>query len=153
MTPNQSDLTKNHSGRKSLNQFSEALDVKHKTDVQRFGASKWKLKAIKTGNTLWSNISKRRGHSKINQKVKGALYNWILNNSHVVQSPIANNFPYVYIDSNSKTLMPKMLLQFSVRELYNITVIPPKKCGLKEERDTKNSIIIIDSNLHNILPP
>ena len=66
MTPNQYDSTKNPSARKSLRQFSETLDVKHNTAVCRLGTAKSKHKKIITGNTLWSNIEKHRGHKKIN---------------------------------------------------------------------------------------
>ena len=53
MTPNLSAPTKNHSPRKPLCPFSEAMDVKHKTAVHRLGAAKAKLESIKTGNVLW----------------------------------------------------------------------------------------------------
>ena len=51
--PNPSVSTKNPSSRKSLHQFTETLDVKHKTAVWRFGAAKAKRKANKEGNVLW----------------------------------------------------------------------------------------------------
>ena len=62
-TPNPYLLTKNPSVRKLLPQFTETLNVKHNTAVQRFGEAKAKRKAIKTCNVLWSNIEKRRGHT------------------------------------------------------------------------------------------
>ena len=64
MTPNEYDPTKNPSAIKPLCQYSEALDVKHKTSIRRLGAAMAKHEAIRTGNTLWSNIAKRRGHKK-----------------------------------------------------------------------------------------
>ena len=67
MTPNPCLSTKKASEIKSLRQFTETLDVKHRAAVFRFGAAKANLKAINIGNVLWSNISKRRGHTKINQ--------------------------------------------------------------------------------------
>ena len=42
MTPNTPVSNKNPSARKSLHQFSDTLDVKHNTDVSRFGAAKAK---------------------------------------------------------------------------------------------------------------
>ena len=47
MTPKPYMYTKNTSARKPLRQFTETLDVKHKTYVLRFGASKAKRKATK----------------------------------------------------------------------------------------------------------
>ena len=47
ITPNQCVSTKNTSVRKSLCQFTNTLDVKHKTDVWMFGANKAKCKSIK----------------------------------------------------------------------------------------------------------
>ena len=40
MTPNPSVSTKNPSARKSIRQFTEILDIKHKTSVCGFGAAK-----------------------------------------------------------------------------------------------------------------
>ena len=40
MSPSQSVTAKIPSARKPLNQFLEALDVKHKTDVRRLGSAK-----------------------------------------------------------------------------------------------------------------
>ena len=39
--------TKNPSASKSLRQFTDTLDIKHKTAVQRFGVAKLKQKEIK----------------------------------------------------------------------------------------------------------
>ena len=47
MTPNLYVSTKKHSARKSLHQLSESLDVKYKTDINRLGAAKARLKALK----------------------------------------------------------------------------------------------------------
>ena len=62
MIPNPPVSNKNPSTRKSLRQLTETLDVKHKTDVWRFGAGKAKRKSIKKRNALWFHIVKRRGH-------------------------------------------------------------------------------------------
>ena len=45
-------------------EFAETLDVKHKTAVCRFGASKENCKETKEGNILCSNIAKCCGHRK-----------------------------------------------------------------------------------------
>ena len=151
MTPNPSVSNKNPSAIKSLHQFSETLDVKHKTAVRRLGAAKAKCKAIKTGNVLWSNITKRRGHKKINQEVREDLYHWIIHHPQVVKSLIANDCIYVSIDGNSeKKLMPKLLLQVSVREIHNSMVSPQEEGGLKEARDGEHNIIISDSTFFHL---
>ena len=53
MTPNNYEPTKNPSSRKSIRQFLESLDVKHKTYVSRLGTSKANRKANRTVNALW----------------------------------------------------------------------------------------------------
>ena len=81
---------------------------------------------------LWSYIANRRGHTKTNQKVRESLYHCILHNYQVLLSPMVNYFLYVYIDGNSeKKLVPDMLLQVYVQEIYNIVVSPPEEGGLK----------------------
>ena len=52
MTPNRYESTKNPIAIKSLCQFSEALDVKHKTSVSWLGAAKSNCKSIRRGNVL-----------------------------------------------------------------------------------------------------
>ena len=73
-----------------------------KTSVLRLSAAKSKRKAIRAGYLLWQRISNRRGHTKINQKVKEALYNWTLCHHQVLKYPIANDCFYPSIDGNSK---------------------------------------------------
>ena len=53
ITLNPAMFTKSPIARKPLRQFSETLDVKHKTDVCKLGAAKVKHKSIKIGNVLW----------------------------------------------------------------------------------------------------
>ena len=50
-------------------------------------------------------------------------------------------------------LVPKLLLQVSVREIHNNLVGATKYGGLKEERDEDDNIIISDSTLRSLLPP
>ena len=49
---------------KSLHKFTETLDVKHKTDVNRFGGAKAKHKGTKKDNALWSITAKLCDHTK-----------------------------------------------------------------------------------------
>ena len=69
MTPNPSVSTKNIRARKSLQQFTETLNVKNKTAVCRFGASKENIMAIKNpmccGQTLQSDMIRQKNKSKV----------------------------------------------------------------------------------------
>ena len=49
--------------------------------------------------------------------------------------------------------VPKLLLQLSVRELYNIMVSPPKESGTMEAIDAYNNTTISDSTIRSIIPP
>ena len=101
---------KQSNARKSIHQFSETLDIKPKTDVRRLCAAKSKCRAIIVGSMLWSSITKRRGHIKINECVKRYPYNWILQHLQVVQSPISNYCLKLSIDGQAELqLVPKFL--------------------------------------------
>ena len=63
-------------------------------------AAKENCKAIRTGNELWSNIAKCRGHTKINKNTRSAFYNWITHYPQVVQYEITNGCLYVSIYYN-----------------------------------------------------
>ena len=66
----------------------------------------------------------------------------------VVQSPIINDCLKVSIDSHTRPqIVPKLLLQVSVRELHNSLVSDPEYSGLKYSRYVENNIIISDSTL------
>ena len=56
ISPSQSMNVKKPSASKSLCQFLESLDIKHKNDVHRLGAAKSKHKAIRARNNLCSRI-------------------------------------------------------------------------------------------------
>ena len=49
-------------------------------------------------------------------------------------------------------LVPKLLLQVSIRELHNSLVSDPNDGGLKDARDEYGKIIISDSTLRSLLP-
>ena len=85
------NIVKNCSARKQLRLFTEVLYVKNKTAVRRLCAAKSECKEIRAGRMSWSSISKRKVHTKINEQVKKYFYNWILQNTQVVQYPIAND--------------------------------------------------------------
>ena len=56
-------------------------------------------------------------------------------------------------DRTEPTLVPKLLLQVSVRELHNSLVSDPNDGGPKDARDEDGKIIISDSTLRSLLPP
>ena len=56
-------------------------------------------------------------------------------------------------DQTEPTLVPKLLLQLSVRELHNSLVSDPNDGSLKDARDEYGKIIISDSTLCSLLPP
>ena len=96
----------------------------------------------------------RKGNSKINDQIKKSLYNWIMHHPQVVQSPIVNDCLKVKIDGHTEPqLVPKLLLQVSVRELHNNLVSDTEDGGLKEARDADINTIISGSTLRPLLPP
>ena len=56
-------------------------------------------------------------------------------------------------DQIETQLVPKLLLQVSVRELHNSLVSDPNDGGIKDARDEDGKIIISDSTLRSLLPP
>ena len=70
MSPGPSVSSKNPSTRKSLRQFTEVLDFKHRTDVRGLCAEKLKRKYIRSGSMLWSGIPNSRVYTKINNHIK-----------------------------------------------------------------------------------
>ena len=71
-----------------------------------------------------------------------------------MQSPISNDSLKVNIYGHKKPqIVPKVLLHVSVRDPHNSVVSDSVDCGIKEERDPENNIIISDSTLHSLLPP
>ena len=71
-----------------------------------------------------------------------------MHHTQVVKSPIFNDCLKMKIDGHTEPqLVPKLLLQVSVREVYNNIVIDTDNGGLKEARDEEINIIIVDSTL------
>ena len=56
-----STSVKKPSDRKSLCHFTKILNVKKKTAKPRIGAEKYKLRATKVGNSLWTNWKSEKG--------------------------------------------------------------------------------------------
>ena len=77
-----------------------------------------------------------------------------MHNPQVVKSPIVNYCLKVNIDGHTEPqLLPKLLLQVSVREVHKNLVSDPDNGVLKESRDAENNIIVSDSTLRSLLPP
>ena len=55
--------------------------------------------------------------------------------------------------SQKPQLVPKLLLQVSVREIHNSLVSDPNDGGIKDARDEDGKIIISDYTLRSLLPP
>ena len=56
-------------------------------------------------------------------------------------------------DQTEPQLVPKLLLQVSVRELHNSLVSDPNDGGIKDDRYEDGKIIISDSTLRALLTP
>ena len=96
---------------------------------------------------------KRKEHSKINEHIKRNLYTWITCHPKVVQSPISNDCLKVMLDDQTEPqLVPKCLLQVSVRELNNSLVSGTNDGGIKDARDEYGKIIISDYTLRSLFP-
>ena len=142
------------STRKSLCLFTNIFDVKKKTAKRYIGAAKSKRRAIKVHTSLWTKKKKRKEHSKTNEQIKYNLYAWITRHIQVVQSPISNDCLKVMFDDQTEPqLIPKLLLQVSVRELHTSLVSDTNDGGLKDAREEYNNIIISDSTLRSLFPP
>ena len=58
--PMTSTPVKKRSARKSLCLFTNILNVKNKTIKRRIGAAESKRRAMKVGNSMWTNLKKRK---------------------------------------------------------------------------------------------
>ena len=92
---------KKPSSRESLCLFTNIFDVKKKTAKHFIGAEESKHRAMKVGTRLWTKKTKRKGHEKINEKIKRNLYAWITRHPQVVQSPISNDCLKVMFDDQT----------------------------------------------------
>ena len=81
ISPMASTPVKKPSDIKSLYPFTNILDVKRKTATLQVGSAKFKRKIIKYGTIPCALKQKRKGNSKINDKIKKSLYIWIMNHS------------------------------------------------------------------------
>ena len=81
------------------------------------------------------------------------MYTWITLHPQVFQLPISNDCLKVLLDDQTEPqLVPKLLLQVSVRELHNSLVSDTNDGGLKDTRNEDVKIIISDSTMRSLLP-
>ena len=91
---------------------------------------------------------------KKNYQIKRNVYKWITRHPQVVQSPLSNDCLKIMLDVQKEPqLVPNILLQASVRELYNSLVSYHNDGGIKDTRDEDGNIIISDSTLRSLLLP
>ena len=96
---------------------------------------------MKVCNSLWTKKT-RKGHSKIKEQIKRNLYTWITRHPQVVQSPVSNDCLKVVLDDQSEPqLVPKLLLQVSVREPHNSLVSDLNDGGLKDARNEEGKLL------------
>ena len=89
IVPMTSTPVKKPSTSKSLCLFTNILNVKNKTSKRHFVDAESKHRAMKVGNSLWTNKTKLKCCSKINEQIKCNLYVWITRHPQVVQSLIS----------------------------------------------------------------
>ena len=74
--------------------------------------------------------------------------------TQVFQYPISNDcLKVMFYDQTETQLVPKLLLQVSVRELHNILVSDRNEGGIKDARYEDDNTIISDCILHSLFPP
>ena len=80
------------------------------------------------------------------------FYTWTTHHPQVFQSPISNYCLKVMLDDQTEPqLVPKLLLQVSVREPHNSLVSDPNDGGIKYARDEDGNIVISYSTLRSLL--
>ena len=63
---------------------------------------KYKQKAMKVGNSLWTKKTKWKGHSKIYEQIKRNMYEWITSHPQVFKSPISIGSLKVMFDNQTE---------------------------------------------------
>ena len=82
------------------------------------------------------------------------LRNFILNHDHVKESSCSKNCIKIKLDGgDEKVSVTKIYLHIPIKYLYDDMIKPPSLSGLDESIDNDGKFIIIDSKLHEFLPP
>ena len=93
--------------------------------------------------------------NKVSKSLRQKLVQWIMKKSNVSESPIACDTLLVTdAESGIKRIVPKLLLECSVRQLHNELIASPYYVGLLGARhaDT-NYVITSDTMLRSLAPP
>ena len=100
ISTDQYEPDKKQSARKTFYQFSDVLDLKNCCLKVRF----CQIKIQGNHSRQWVVVKhfKVPWPLEINQQVKESLYNCIIHHNKVVQYPIANDCPNIYIDITLK---------------------------------------------------
>jgi hypothetical protein len=82
---------------------------------------------------MWSQVAKRKGHSKVTPEIRKKLFQWFLDCEYIIPSPIANDTLLVSNpDRNEKERVSKLLLEITMRELHNLLISSPDEGGLEK---------------------
>ena len=94
-------------------------------------------------------------NQKNSKALRQEIVHWIMKNLNVCQSPITcDTFLIADADTKVKCRMPKLLLECSMRQLYNELIASPYDGGLLGARHAKtNDVIISDTMLCSLAPP
>ena len=76
-----------------------------------------------------------------------------MDNTSSASCSVTNCLKVVLYDHTEPQLVPKLLLQVSVKELHNSLVRDPNDGGIKDARDEDDKIIISNSKLRSLLSP
>ena len=102
-----------------------------------------------TAGTIFSQVVKRKGWTKVNKDLEEKVYSFIENHPNVVQSPMMNDYVRVKDKSDPSVVhkLPKLLLQVSIRELHNdlLEQVP--------EASKDGVPLVSDTKLREMMPP
>ena len=106
----------------------------------------------------WSQVQKRKGHSKVTKELRAELHEWILAHPRVGTSPIAKDTLFVRNElTGKKERVGNLLREISIRELHNDLIRKGSGgdgmvAGLESVHDAKGKIPISDTALRYLLP-
>ena len=101
-------------------------------------------------DTIYSQVIKRKGWTKVDSNLMEIVHKWIRGHPHVIESPLANDTVQVpdKTDPTKKIRTNRLLLQISIRELHNDMLEQ-----LPEVKDAEGNVLISDTKLRQIMPP
>ena len=131
-----------------------------KSSARRLVIKAHKRRCILTNSekkTTWSIISHRNGYNTQQSALCSKLFEWIINHPHVITSPIPRDTVLVNVPQPNGTIskerVGKLLLEISVRELYQDLLKPPP-VGISEVYcKSSDNILVSERYLRNTLPP